>query len=168
VAAVMMMLVSRRLAEGAAELRLLAAFQLLAAWAPALAAFIGRTRAVPALLAMTVALGAPLAALRTLPALEGYLTSGPVAVAMNDASPPDAPLLVLEAPPPSVRLRLERRVVLATDLARALRELRGSDGWAYVGFAPRRQSEVARAAAPAPVEILMRTPAWVLARVRGR
>jgi 4-amino-4-deoxy-L-arabinose transferase-like glycosyltransferase len=165
VAAVMLMFVSRRLGEAAPEVRLLAAFLLVAAWAPALAVFIRRTRAVPALLACTVALGTPLVLLRTLPALEGYLTTGPVAAAMNAASAKNAPLLVLESPPASLHLRLERHLSLRSNLARGFRMDRGDDGWAYVAYPPRRESEVARAAAPAPLEILLRTPALVLARV---
>jgi 4-amino-4-deoxy-L-arabinose transferase-like glycosyltransferase len=166
VAAVLMELASRRLGPGASELRLLAAFLLVSAWGPALASFMGRNRALPALFAVLVALGTPLVLGRTLPALEGYLSAGPVAAAMNGVSAHDAPLLLLESPPASLRIVLERNLAVPPRLAPAFHTLRGADGWAYVAYAPRRESEVARAASPAPLDILLRTPAWVLARVR--
>ena len=168
VAAVMLAWIARRLDVAAPELRLLGAFLLLASWAPALASFIGGRRAVPALMACLVALGTPLAALRTLPALHDRLSAASVASAMNQVSARNAPLLMVGAPPASLRLRIERRLAMPFQLAPALRELRGDDGWAYVAFPPRRESEVARAAAPFPLEILTRTPGLVLARVGKR
>jgi hypothetical protein len=157
--------IARRLDQAAPDLRLMAAFLLVASWAPALASFIGRVRAVPVLLAVLVAFGTPLAALRVLPALESRLSAGAVARAMNQVSAPGSRLLVLEPPPASLLLRLERPLAFPRRLAFELRDLRAPDGWTYVGFTPRRQSEVARAAAPAPLEILARTPGFVLARV---
>jgi 4-amino-4-deoxy-L-arabinose transferase-like glycosyltransferase len=168
VAAWMLEMVSRRLGEGAPELRLVAAFLLVAAWAPALATFIGRTGAAPALLACVLALGTPLVALRTLPALEGYLTCAPIGSTMNEVSNPSAPLLLVEPPAASLRVTLARHLTVRRDLPRALREFRDAAGWAYVAYPPRRESEVARAASPAPLEILTRTPLLVLARVGGR
>jgi hypothetical protein len=87
---------------------------------------------------------------------------------MNQVSAPDARLLVLEPPPASLRLRLDRPLAFPRQLTFALRDLRADDGWTYVAFTPRRQSEVARAASPAPLEILERTPVYVLARVGKR
>ena len=49
-------------------------------------------------------------------------------------------------------------------LARALETHRASDGLAYVAFRPSREPEVARAAR-GPIEIVLRTPSLVLARV---
>jgi 4-amino-4-deoxy-L-arabinose transferase-like glycosyltransferase len=167
VAAVMCVWIARRLGTAAPELRLVGAFVLVASWAPALATFIGRVRAAPALLALLVAAGAPLVTLRVLPALEDRLSASSVASAMNQVSRSEAPLLVLEPPPTSLLLRLERQLAVPRDLSAGFRDLRDSHGWSYVAFAPRRQSEVARAAAPAPLEILMRTPLLVLARVAG-
>src|SRR5262249_23737731 len=132
------------------------------------AAFMRRPRAVPAFMAALVALGTPLVALRTLPALHDRLSASAVASAMNQVSAPNTPLMVVERPPASLRARLERRIGFPLHLAPALRDLRGQDGWAYVAFPPRRESEVARAAAPQPLEILTRTPGLVLARVGKR
>ena len=168
VAALMLTWIARRLAEAAPDFRLMAAFLLVASWAPALASFIGRVRAVPVLLAVLVAFGTPLAALRVLPALESRVSATSVADAMNQVSAPDARLLVLEPPPASLRLRLDRPLAFPRQLTFALRDLRADDGWTYVAFTPRRQSEVARAASPAPLEILERTPVYVLARVGKR
>ncbi|HET9327063.1 MAG TPA: hypothetical protein VFQ05_09845 [Candidatus Eisenbacteria bacterium] len=168
VAALMLAWIARRLELGAPELRLMAAFLFLVSWAPALASFIGRVRAVPALITLVVAAGTPLAAWKVLPALEDRLSAGPVASAMNQVSAPAARLLVLEPPPVSLRMRLERPLAFPRSLVSGLRELRGEDGWTYVAFTPRRQSEVARAAAPAPLEILARSPMLVLARVGKR
>jgi hypothetical protein len=167
VAAVLVAWMARRLDVAGPDLRQVAAFLLVASWAPALASFIGRVRAIPALFAVLVALGTPLVVLRALPALHDRLSAASVADAMNQVSASNAPLLVVEGPPASLRLRLERRVAVPRSLGPALRELRGDDGWAYVAFPPRRESEVARAAA-APLEILIRTPALVLARVGSR
>ncbi len=168
VAALMLVWIARRLESGPSELRLFAAFLFLASWAPALASFLGRPRAVPIFMAALVALGTPLVSLRVLPALQNRLSAGEVATAMNQLSAPKALLLVVEPPPTSLRLRLERRLAFPHRLPAALRELRGEDGWTYVAFPPRRESEVARAAAPAALEILMRTPGLVLARVGER
>jgi hypothetical protein len=119
-------------------------------------------------MAVLVCVGTPLAALQLLPALEDRLSAAGVAIAMNQVSKPSARLLLLEPPPVSLRMRLERPLAFPRRLASALHELRGEDGWCYVAFTPRRQSEVARAAAPAALEILSRTPVLVLARVQKR
>ena len=47
-----------------------------------------------------------------------------------------------------------------------LRAWRASDGESYVAFRPAREREMVRAAG-APVEILLRSPTLVLARVRA-
>jgi 4-amino-4-deoxy-L-arabinose transferase-like glycosyltransferase len=166
IAAILLEIVSRRLGVGASALRLLAAFTLVSAWGPALASFLGRSRALPALFAAQVALGTPLVLGRVLPALEGYVSAAPVAAAMNGVTTPVTPLLLVEPPPASLRLGLGRHFIVPAGLAAAMRALQGDGGWAYVAYPPRRESEVARAASPAPLEILLRTPALVLARVR--
>jgi hypothetical protein len=163
--AALLALVSSRLAEGAPELRLVAAFLLLASWAPALAVFLRRPLAAAALFALPVAFGAPLVLWRTLPALEGYLSARPVAEAFAATAPPGAPLLVLGPVPPSLRLHAGGHLVEPEDLARGLREIPRAGGFAYVAFRPEREREVAGAAAPFPIEILVRGPAWALARV---
>ena len=168
VAALLLAWIARRLGSAAPELRLLATFLFVASWAPALAAFLGRARAVPALIGCLVAFGTAVAALRTLPALSDYLSAAPVATAMNTVSVENAPLFLVEPPPASLRLRLERRIALPARFAPALSRARRTQAWVYVAFPPRRESEVARAAAPAPLEILTRTPGLVLARISGR
>jgi hypothetical protein len=145
---------------------LLAAFTLVSAWGPGLAAFMGGRRALPALFAAQVALGTPLVLGQVLPALEGYVSAGPVAFALNGVTSSATPLLLVEPPPASLRIGLGRHFTVPASLASAMRTLQGDGGWAYVAYPPRRESEVARAASPAPLEILLRTPAMVLARVR--
>lgn len=162
--AVLAALVSTRVGAAAAELRLLGAFLLVAVWAPFLAAFIGRPRLAALLFLVPVAAGTPLAALRVLPAMEGYLHAHAVARAMNQRSPNAAPLLVVDRPPPSLRLSLARNLHATDDLARALPAARAADGFAYVAFRPLREREVRRAA-PGAFEVLERTPTLVLARI---
>jgi len=172
VAAIYLAGAAPRLVEAASEIRLLAAVFLLLAWAPALAAFVRRERALPALLALPVAIGAVLVGLRTLPALSGYLTTHAVSQAMAVATSPATPLALLDPPPPTLRLRFPGPLidvadaVRTHDLAAALARLRGADGHAYVAFREDRQSTLARAVSPRPLEILTRTPTLVLARIR--
>ena len=166
VAAVFITAASPRLGEASAEIRLLAAVLLVLSWAPVLANFMRRGRAVPALLALPVALGSALVAWRTLPALSGYLTTEAVAVSMNVTAPPETPLALLDPPPASLRLRVPGPLVEVDDLAADLPRLRSSDGHVYVAFREDRQSALARAVSPRPVEILIRTPALALARIR--
>uniref|UniRef100_A0A832I8U5 Glycosyltransferase RgtA/B/C/D-like domain-containing protein n=1 Tax=Eiseniibacteriota bacterium TaxID=2212470 RepID=A0A832I8U5_UNCEI len=164
VLAVACTVLATRLRDVAPELRLLGALTLLASWAPFLAAFVGRRRFAALLVALPVAVGAPVVALRLLPAMQETLSAWSVADAMNRASPPLAPLVLVEEPPPSLRLYLERNAVLADDVTAALTGWRAEDGLAYVAFRPLREQRVA-AGAPGPLEILWRTPGLVLARV---
>ena len=122
--------------EAAPDLRLMAAFLLLASWAPALASFIGRVRAIPLLMAALVGLGTWLAALKIVPPLEDRLSASSVARAMNQVSAPEARLLVIESPPVSLRMRLERSLAFPRRLTWHPRPAR-PDGWAYVAFTPR-------------------------------
>jgi len=71
-------------------------------------------------------------------------------------------------PPASLRLHVHYHLFEPLDLRRALREQRGADGYAYVAFPAGRESEVARAASPAPIEVLIRAPSMGLARVESR
>ncbi len=151
--------------EAAPGLRLLGAVLLVCAWAPLIATLLGRRRSAALMVGLPVALGTPIVTLRVLPALEGWLDARTVAVAMNTASPPSAPLLVLEPEPPSLRLFLQRNLVQDASLPRALRAWRAPDGESYVAFRPAREREVVRTAG-APFEILLRSPTLVLARVR--
>ena len=79
-------------------------------------------------------------------------------------SPERAPLLLLEPPPPSLRLLARRQLVVADELAPALDRFRATDGLTYVAFRPFRERDVARAAT-GPLEIVLRTSSLVLARV---
>jgi len=156
---------SRRLGVGDAEIRLLSSVLFVASWAPLLATFVRRPRAVPALLALLVTVGNVLVSWRTLPALTDLVTTRAVSESMAQVAPADAALLLLEPPPPSLRLRAERPLVVTGDLRADLRAFRARDGHTYVAFRQERQSEVARSASPAALEILARTPALCLARI---
>jgi hypothetical protein len=116
-------------------------------------------------MALPVAVGAPVASLRALPAMEGYLSTRAVGETMNRLSPPRAPLVLADEPPPSLRIYAWRNLVRGESLAEALREFRAADGFTYVAFRPGREGDVA-GASPGPLDVLARTPSLVLARVR--
>jgi len=166
VAAVLLTVASGRVRGAAPEIRLLASVMLVTTWAPFLANFIGRRRAAAILMTLPVALGTPIATMRLLPAMAGYLNTREVAVAMSAVAPPRAPLVLLEPPPPSLRLYAQRNFVVDTPLAAALHRGRAGDGLTYLAFRPSREHDAARAA-PEPLEILLRTPSLVLARVHS-
>ncbi|NOT35203.1 MAG: hypothetical protein HOP12_13735 [Candidatus Eisenbacteria bacterium] len=168
-------LAANRLLEAQRDLRLLAALIVVLACAPALAALIGRLRTAALLFALPVLLAAPLINARVLHALEPYASTRPVGDALVREAPAGAALVLLESAPPSLRLYAPRAFVVAghgtakapgPPLARALRESRARDGRTYVAFRPQRESEV-RAATVSPLEILIRTPSLVLARVNA-
>lgn len=161
-------MVSPRLAAAAPALRLAATFLLVSSWAPFAATLLRRPAVAVALMALPVALGTPLVFARTLPALEEYLDTRVAAEAFHATAPVGTPLLVVGTPPASLRLRVRDHLVEPLDLRVALREQRGSDGYAYVAFPAARESEVARAASPAPIEVLIRAPSMDLARVESR
>jgi 4-amino-4-deoxy-L-arabinose transferase-like glycosyltransferase len=163
-AAVLIAMIALRARDAAPELRHLGAFVLLASWAPFLAGFSGRPRLAAALVALPIAAGTPIVALRTLPALQDYLHARAVASAMDAVSPPRAALVLPDPPPPSLQLYAERHFVIARPVSAVLRELRAPDGYAYVAYRPLREPAVAHEA-DAPLEVLVRTPALVLARV---
>ena len=156
---------SRRLGVGDSEIRLLSSVLFVASWAPLLATFVRRPRAVPALLALLVTVGTVLVSWRTLPALTDLVTTRAVSESMTHVAPAGAALLLLEAPPASLRLRAARPLVVAGDLKADLHTFRARDGHVYVAFRGERQSELARAASPRAVEILARAPALCLARI---
>jgi 4-amino-4-deoxy-L-arabinose transferase-like glycosyltransferase len=165
VGAIQCVVLAPRLHEGGPSLRLLAAVLLLASWAPLLADLIRRRRAAIALMALPVAVGVPIATLQLLPALEDYLNTRSVAEAMTIASPRRAPLVLVEPAPPSLRVYVRRNLVTADALRPALTAFRAADSLTYLAFRPAREQEVARRVG-VPLEILMRTPSLVLARVR--
>ena len=164
-AAMLLALVAPRLGDAAAApMRAIAALTLVSTWLPFLASFAGRPRLAVTLIALPVALGTPFVAYRLLPALDGYLTSAPVADVMNAEAPPLATLVTLEPPPPSLLLASRHNVVVADSLAGALVNERADDGRTYVAFRPAREHDVIDAART-PLDVLLRTPTLVLARV---
>lgn len=165
-AAVLLALAAPRIHGAAPEIRLLASVLFLTSWAPFLAEFMGRRRLAAALIALPVALGAPVMSVRVLPAMESYLSARSVAEAFDAVAPPLAPLVLTEAPPPTLRLYGEHNFVIADSLASALAQNRTADGMAYLAFRPAREHDVARASGT-PLEILLRTPSLVLARVKA-
>ncbi|HEY3215005.1 MAG TPA: hypothetical protein VGK93_00795 [Candidatus Eisenbacteria bacterium] len=173
-AAVLLALVAARMREATSDLRLLAAFLLLASWAPVLASVRARHRAAAALLALPVAVGMPFATLRLAPAIEVYLNARAVAEAMEVTAPERAALVMVDPPPPSLRLYLHRNLVPGEEgisrnrtreesLSWTLEQFRAQDGLTYVAFRPRSEAWVRRAA-PGKLEILARTPGLILAR----
>ena len=164
-AALLLVMFAPRLPEASVALRQLAVVLLLASWAPLLADLLMRRKLAAALFALPVALGAPLLQTQVLPRIEPWLDARPVADAMLSASPPDAALLVLDPPPPSLRLALARNLVLVRPPLATLPRFVARDGYAYVAFTPEREHDALRDA-QAPLEILRRTPALILARVR--
>lgn len=165
VLAVMLVVLSTRVLDATEALRHAGAGVFLAGWAPLLAELLGRRRLAAALFALPVAFGAPFATARVLPAMQAWFTTGDVADAMEASAPALAPLVVLEPPPPSLRLALGRNLVTDAAPFDRLAAYAARDGRAYVAFRPSQERVVARSA-PAPIEILVRTPALVLARVR--
>jgi 4-amino-4-deoxy-L-arabinose transferase-like glycosyltransferase len=156
--------VAARIAGAAPGLRLLAAALLLASWAPLLAELAGRRRLAAALFALPVAVGMPIVSLRVLPPLEPWLNTRDVAEGMQAVAPPRAPLVLLEPPPPSLRLLLPRNFVVVRHLGVPLGADAARDGNVYVAFPPALERAAARTS-PVPVEILLRTPTLVLARI---
>ena len=163
--ALLLAVVASRVWGAVPELRLLATVVFVTSWAPFLANFLGRRRLAAALMMLPVVVGTPVATLRLVPAMEDYLNVREVAQAMASASPDRAPLVLVELPPPSLRLYTRRNLVVADSLGTSLARYRASDGLTYLAFRPAREREVARAT-QTPLEIMLRTPSMVLARVR--
>ncbi len=164
--AVALYVLASRVGDASEPLRHAAAGLLVAACAPLLAELVGRRRLAVALLALPVSFGAPFAAMRVLPAMEPWFGTSTVIAAMEAASPIRAPLVVLESPPPSLRLGLHRNLVTDAEPFAHLARWAARDGYAYVAFRPSQERLVARSS-PAPLEILLRTPALVLARIEA-
>ncbi len=162
-AAALLSMLAREIAVAAPALRLAAVVLFATAWLPFLANWLGRTRAAIALFALPVAATAPIATLRVLPAMQDYFSAGIVADAMNGGSPRTAVLVVLDAVPPTLRNALERNLV-TTASPDAAWAYPAPDGYAYVAFRALRERAIATAA-PGPIEILLRSPTLVLARV---
>ena len=160
---------SGRLPAAAPGLRLLSALVFLCAWAPMLADLRGARKAAVALFALPAALGAPILLVRVLPALEPWLNARGVAEAMEQISPPRAPLVVFEPPPPSLRQSLARNFVLRTHVNAGDRDVTARDGFVYAAYRPANERAGLAALAPlgATPEVIARTPVLVLVRVRS-
>lgn len=167
VAALLLAMTGGRLRDPAPQLRQIATLLFVTSWAPFLADFLGRRRLAAGLLALPVALGTPIASVRLLPAMEGWLNTRQVAEAAATVMPPHSPLITAGSPPPSLRLFAARNLVPSDSVAADARRFPAADGHAYVAFRPARERAVAQELA-IPLEILLRTPTLVLARVRER
>lgn len=165
VTAVTFVVLATRVTEAAPGLRPLGAVVLLASWAPFLADLLRRRRAAALLVALPVALGMPVVSLEVLPRMEDWLNTRTASHVLDVAAPPGAPVLLPEPPPPSLRLHATRPLVVTAAGPGVLRAQRARDGATYLAFRPAREHEVA-AAAGTPLEILVRTPTLVVARVR--
>jgi len=163
--AVLATLAATRLPEAASALRLFAAVSLIAAWVPFLASFMGRSRLAALFFALPVATGAPLVTMRVLPDLEGYLNTREVAERIMSGTPVDAAVVLVDPPPPSLRLYAWRNFVVERPDPASLARWRASDGTTWLAFAPAREVQIVRAAGDA-LDVLVRTPTLVLARVR--
>jgi len=165
VAAVAFAVLAARLADAAPSLRLLAAAGLVTSWAPFLADLMRRRRLAALLMALPVATGTPIVALRVLPAMEDWLNTRTAAQAFRAVAPALAPLALVSPPAPSLRFQVRHNLVLVPPEPRALRACRAADGMTYLAFPPSRERDVARGV-QTPLEILARTPTLVLARVK--
>jgi 4-amino-4-deoxy-L-arabinose transferase-like glycosyltransferase len=153
-----------RLGDAGPSLRLLATAMLLTSWAPFLAELTKRRRVAALLLALPVAVGTPIFAVRLLPAMEDWLSTRTAAQALEMVAPARAPLALLDPAPPTLRFYTRRNFVVVPPEPDTLRRYRASDGLTYLAFRPRRERAVARRV-QAPLEILARTPSLVVARV---
>jgi hypothetical protein len=167
VAAVLLNLVTPNIRAAAPALRLVATLLFVTSWIPALAHFAGRPRIAAVAIALSVTVCAPLVNLRVLPAMEDWLNARAVATAMRQEAPPRAAMVVAERPRPSLRLYTAHNLVWPRDLPQAIAEHRASDSLTYVAFQPLHESRVA-SAAPGPLEIVLRTPTLILARIHPR
>ncbi len=161
---------SLRLPDAAPSVRLVAALLFLASWAPLLADLRGARRLALALFALPAALGAPVLFLRVLPPLEPWLNARAVADTVERVSPPFAPLVVWEPPPPSLRQALKRNFLTPSLVGPGAENAVARDGFVYAVWRPSREGAAlgeAEAFGGDP-EVLVRTPVLVLARFRPR
>ncbi len=164
------MLLSVRLPDATESLRLLSIAVLLGSWAPLLADLRGARRLAVGLFALPAALGAPVLHTRVLPALEPWLNARGVVERMLEVSPPEAPLVVWEPPPPSLRRSLQRNFLRLPQAGPGARLAIASDGYVYAAWRPAREAAAreAIAAVGGEPDVLARTPVLVLVRFRPR
>ena len=101
--------------------------------------------------------------------MEDWLSARRVAEALNVTAPEYASLVLITPPRPSMRLYGGRNIVVnpspnGEGLAETLDAHRARDGLAYVAFRPFRESLVSQSV-DGPLEIVLRTPTLILARV---
>lgn len=163
-------LLAQRLPGATSSVRLLAAALFLASWAPLLADLRGARRIAVALFALPAALGAPILLTRVLPEMEPWLNARGVAEVMESVSPPLAPLVVWEPPPPSLREALRRNFLTPGQVGPGGANARARDGFVYAAWRPARERIALGSAAAlgGPPEVLVRTPVLVLARFGQR
>ncbi len=161
---------SMRLPDAAASLGQFAAVLLLATWSPLLADLRGARRLAVACFALPAALGAPVLHTRVVPALEPWLNAHGVAETLLRVSPPRAPLVVWEPPPPSLRHALPRNFLSPSQVGPGASVAVARDGYVYAAWRPahERVALASVAAIGEPPEVLARTPVLVLARFRPR
>lgn len=163
-AAMLGLTLATQLPEAASGLRSLSAAMFLACWTPLLADLRGARRLSAALFMLPMLVATPILFTRVLPQLEPWLNTSPVVQALDHTAPNDAAVLLPDEPPPSFRLLAHRNLVVTTDLFGKARTLVARDGRVYVAFRPAREREVVKALQE-PIEILLRSPTLVLARV---
>ncbi len=159
-------LLAQRLPGATNSVRLLAAVLFLASWAPLLADLRGARRIAVAMFALPAALGAPLLLTRVLPEMEPWLNARGVAEVMERVSPPRAPLVVWEPPPPSLREALRRNFLTPGQAGPGAENARARDGYVYAAWRPARE-RIALSGPFGVPEVLTRTPVLVLARFRA-
>ena len=169
VGAVLLAMLATRIRDATPELRFLATVVFITSWLPFLADFMGRRKTAALALALPVALGVPAVTTQVLPAMEDWLNARSVAEALNVTAPERAPLVLITRPRPSIRLYGARNIIVnpkpnGEGLAETLDAHRARDGLAYIAFRPFRESLVSRSVA-GPLEIVLRTPTLILARV---
>jgi len=164
------MMLSARLPDASLSLRLLSIVVMLASWAPLLADLRGARRLAVAMFALPAALGAPVLHMRVLPALEPWLNARLVAERMLAVSPAEAPLVVWEPPPPSLRRSLPRNYLQLSQAGAGARLAIASDGWVYAAWRPARERAALDAIASVgqTPDVLLATPVLVLVRFRPR
>lgn len=169
VGAVSLTFLAQRVRDATPELRFLATVVFITSWLPFLADFMGRRKTAAIALALPVALGVPAVTTQVLPAMEDWLNARRVAEALNVTAPEYASLVLIAPPRPSIRLYGARNIVVnpgahGEGLAETLEAHRARDGLAYLAFRPYREPLVTEAV-EGPLEIVLRTPTLVLARV---
>ena len=172
VAAILLLMVSARIGEAAPAVRLLATIVFATSWLPFLAALTGRFRFAALLMLLPVAVCAPVASLRVVPAIEGYVTARPFALAVERAVPTRAALVLFDDPPPSLRFLTRHHFVRADGYPTLLAAPRAADGFVYFAYRPAREVAVrdrmaAESNGRASLEVLARSPGLVLARARA-